>query len=100
MAFLPHDELGKERCSYYKLENEKGHQAVGDLNAEYDLLNYPLFFPEGTQIRMGWTPYTPKMLDLNTNIRDYYNYVCAKHDLEVDSTLNRVQMCGLILSIN
>ena len=87
MAFIPEQEVGKQRCSFYKLENEKGHQGVNDMNAEYDLLNYPLFFPEGGRIRMGWSPYTPQIDESTINISEYYERVCREFgDVPVESS--------------
>jgi hypothetical protein len=41
MGFISNDEIGKERASFYKVKNDKGyHQAVSDLNPEYDLMGY------------------------------------------------------------
>jgi hypothetical protein len=40
MGFIPNDELGKDRCSFYQTKNSKYKQSVNDLNHEYDLLGY------------------------------------------------------------
>ena len=91
MAMIPEQEVGKDRCSFYKLENEKGHQGVNDMNAEYDLMNYPLFFPEGTDIRMGWNPYTAKIDASRINIQACYDRICSEYDEPASTNLTEEQ---------
>ena len=73
MQFIANDELGKDRCTFYNLHNNKGKQAVSDTNPQYDLLQYPLFFPEGGHVRMGWSEKIKKVLDPWTTIWSVYS---------------------------
>ena len=53
-AFVPSDQPRRPQATFF----QKGEklQTVTSLSAEYDLMSYPLFFPEGNTHRYGWTP--------------------------------------------
>ena len=74
ISFIPMDQPNKPRATFYRCtpdkENESEQkkensklQAISEINPEYDLLSYPLFFPEGNEHQFGWGQHIPFVLN-------------------------------------
>ena len=68
--FISNEENGKQRLSAYKT-NKDELQTVSELNAEYDLLGYPLYFPEGNKYKFGWCEKIDKGASAHTIIQSH-----------------------------
>ena len=88
LQFIPNDQIGKDRCSFFNLHNNTGKQGINDLNPEYDLLQYPLLFPDGGDLRMGWTEKMKKVLDPWTTVWSVYSRLCEQRDLSFENDLS------------
>ena len=97
MFFMANDEIGKDRCVFYNLHNNKGKQSVCDLNPQYDLLQYPLFFPDGGRVKLGWGEKIKKVMDVWTNIWSVYSRLMWHNDKPYKE---KIEIDEMIVEIN
>ena len=89
--FVPSDQPNRPRASVYKCVHKKDDyylQTLDERNAEYDLMAYPLFFPEGSDLKMGWTDNIPKVMNKKQLVNSLYKRVKKKLD-KSERTKNR-----------
>ena len=75
VLFIPNDQPKSSRAGVYKIMGDDGKtklQSVDERNAEYDLLAYPLFFPEGNKYKFGWTYNIPKVVERDALIEAHF----------------------------
>ena len=97
MFFTANDEVGKDRCAFYNLHDNKGKQSVCDLNPQYDLLQYPLFFADGGRVKLGWGEKIKKVMDVWTNIWSVYSRLMWHND---KSYKEKISIDEMIVEIN
>ena len=75
--FIPNDQPHRPRASCYKCVKDGKYklQAVDERRAEYDLMAYPLLFPEGNKLKFGWTDGVPRVLTKESLIQGHFNQV-------------------------
>ena len=96
-GFMSNEEMGKDRAVFYNLHNEKGKQSVSDLNPQFDLLQYPLFFPDGGRVRLGWSEKIRKVLDPWTMVWSMYSRLKWHRNKEYET---KISMDTMIKEIN
>ena len=116
ISFVPMDQPNKPRAAFYRCtpdkknenedEDKKGNgklQAISELNPEYDLLSYPLFFPEGNEYQFGWGQHIPFVLNKRLLIDSQFEDI--KSELSQDEIQNattngkKVKLISKILGI-
>ena len=73
--FVPSDQVCRKRANVYRCVHKKGDyylQSIDERRAEYDLMAYPLFFPEGSHLKMGWTDNVPKVMTKKVLVKNLY----------------------------
>ena len=79
-VFVPNDQPNRPRAAFYKCSNDTYKlQVIDERNAEYDLMAYPVFYPEGTALKLGWTDNVQRVLKKEELIEGHYNSI--KHKL-------------------
>ena len=76
--FIPKDQPETQRAAFYQCGRTEDDHKLGKIDerrAEYDLMAYPLFFPEGSQIQFGWTDNVLKVLEEEELITSHYNLI-------------------------
>ena len=76
--FIPNDQPNRPRVAVYQCVRKDGDnktKAIDERSVEYDLMAYPLFFPEGTDIKLGWTVSVPKVMEKDVLINSEYDRV-------------------------
>ena len=74
--FIPNDQPHRPRVAVYQCVRKDGDnktKAIDERSVEYDLMAYPLFFPEGTDIKLGWTVDVQKVMEKEVLINSEYD---------------------------
>ena len=76
-CIVPHGQPDRPRATFYKCANSEGHvlQSIDERNAEYDLMAYPLFYPEGSHLKFGWTDNVCKVLDKHSLVESHFRLI-------------------------
>ena len=100
-AFVPSDQPRRPQATFF--QSAEKLQTVTALSSAYDLMSYPLFFPEGNAHQYGWTPNNPFVLKKTQLIESEFERIkdkLTKEERENAKTFNqKVECISQILEI-